>query len=90
MVHGKAQYQVAVSEEKTLFVVSLEEIFQEICQARQNVCRQGCKVVCSTINPSSVVLVKVYEGKFAVGQGVKVLSPDISVLPQVGARIYWH
>ena len=50
---------------------------QETCQARQNMRCQGCTAECSTLKPSSVVSVKACQGKIAVCQGVKMLSPDI-------------
>ena len=39
--------------------------------------RQGCRTDPSTLKPSSLASVKVIFCKTAVGQGVKVLSPDI-------------
>ena len=56
---------------------------QEACHARQHVRCQGCRAGCSTLKPSKMGSVKACRVKVAVGQGVKVLSPDNNDVPSV-------
>ena len=46
-------------------------------QSRENVQRSGCEAKRSTLKPSILTSVKVTYGKIAVGQAVKVPSPDM-------------
>ena len=51
----------------------------ENCHGRQNARCQGCRAECFTLKPTSLVSVKVCQGKDAVCRGVKNMSPDIFV-----------
>ena len=55
----------------------VEQRCQETGQARKMFSRQGCQANRSTLKPSSLASVEINYRKIAVGQGVKVPSPDI-------------
>ena len=64
------------------------QICQETCQDMQNACCQGSRAKYLTLKRSDgFVSVKACQGKIAVCQGVKVLSPDIFAESQAHAPL---
>ena len=64
----------------------------EMSRHTRNVYCQGCNAECSTLEASTLVSVKACQGKVAVCQGVKVLSPGDEFQsrfpPKPGRRTY--